>query len=59
MKNDVVKKSTHIPIEFRDMFKDICLQLRVVITVSKYNILKGKLDELSKLAPTLEKWIEW
>ena len=23
-KNDVVKKSTHIPIKFRDIFKDIC-----------------------------------
>ena len=58
-KNDVVKKSTHIPIKFRDMFKDICHQLCVVTTVSKYNILKGKLDELSILAPALEKWIEW
>ena len=58
-KNDVVKKSTHIPIEFRDMFKDICHQLCVVTTVLEYNILKGKLDELSKLAHALEKWIEW
>ena len=41
------------------MFKDIFRQLCVVTTVSKYNILKGKLDELSKLAPALEKWIEW
>ena len=58
-KNDVVKKSTHIPIEFRDMFKDICCQLCVVTTVLKYNFLKGKLDELPKLAPALEKGIEW
>ena len=41
------------------MFKDICCQLCLVTTVSKYNILKGKLDELSKLAPELQKWIEW
>ena len=58
-KNDVAKKSTHIPIEIRDMVKDICHELCVVTTVSKYNILKGKLDELSELAPILEKWIEW
>ena len=41
------------------MFKDICHQLCLVTTVSKYNILKVKLDELSKLTPVLEKWIEW
>ena len=35
------------------MFKDFCHQLCLVTTVSKYNILKGKLDELSKLAPEL------
>ena len=41
------------------MFKDICHQLCLVTIVSKYNILKAKLDELSKLTPVLEKWIEW
>ena len=41
------------------MFKDICCQLCLVTAVLKYNILKGKLDELSKLAPALQKWIEW
>ena len=29
-KNDVIKKLTHIPMEYRDMFKDICHQLCVV-----------------------------
>ena len=45
--------------EFQDMFKDICGQLCLVTTVLKYNIPKVKLDELSKLAPELEKWMEW
>ena len=58
-KNDVIKKSTHIPMEYRDMFQDICHQLCLVTMVLKYNILKAKLDELSKLTPALEKWIEW
>ena len=45
--------------EFREMFKNICCQLCLVTTVLKYNILKAKLDGLSKLTPALEKWIEW
>ena len=40
------------------MFKDICHQLCLVTTILKYDILKGKLDELLKLVPALEKWIE-
>ena len=58
-KNDVTKKLNHIPMEYRDMFKDICHQLCVVTTISKYNVLKAKLDEVAKIAPVLEKWIEW
>ena len=45
--------------EYRDMFKDICHQLCLISVVSKYNVLKVKLDELAKIAPVLEKWIEW
>ena len=45
-KNDVIKKLTHIPMEYRDMFKDICHQLCVGTTISKYNVLKAKLDRM-------------
>ena len=45
--------------EYRDMFKDICCQLCVVTTISKYNMLKARSDEVAKIAPVLEKWIEW
>ena len=58
-KNDVIKKLTHIPMEYRDMFKEICHQLCVVTRISKNNVLKAKLDEVAKIAPMLEKWIEW
>ena len=45
--------------EYRDKFKDICHQLCVVTMISKYNWLKAKLDEVAKIAPELETWIEW
>ena len=57
--DNVIKKSTHIPKKYKDMFKDICHQLCVVTMISKYNMLKAKLDEVAKIAPALEKWIEW
>ena len=38
------------------MFKDICHQLCVVTTISKY---KAKLDEVDKIALMLEKCVEW
>ena len=45
--------------EYRDMFKEICHQLCVVTMISKYNVLKAKLDEVTKIALAPEKWIEW
>ena len=38
---------------------DTCNQLCKVTTVLKYNILKGKLEEIAATVPQLYTWIEW
>ena len=43
----------------RETFIEMCKQLCTVTTVAKYKILKGRLEEMAEIVPTLYSWIEW
>ena len=59
-KTDMLKKANTIPDEeIREIFTVTCTKMCSVTTVSHYHLLKGKLNELSKLFPMLESWIHW
>ena len=47
------------PEESRDQFIQICNQLCLATTVARYEILKGKLEEMTRRTPYLWSWIEW
>ena len=53
------RKKHEVPENMREEFIDTCNQLCKVTTVSKYNILKGKLEEMAARVPQLYTWIEW
>ena len=58
-KQQVQKQKHQIPKESRDQFIQICNQLCLVTRVAKYEILKGKLEEMARRTPSLWSWIEW
>ena len=58
-KQQVQKQKHQIPEESRDQFIQICNQLCLVTTVARYEILKGKLEEMARRTPSLWSWIEW
>ena len=58
-KQQVQKKKHEVPEDMREEFINTCNQLRIVTTVSKYNILKGKLEEMAATVPQLHTWIKW
>ena len=58
-KQQVQKKKHEVPEDMREEFIDTCNQLCKVTTVSKYNILKGKLEEMAARVPQLYTWIDW
>ena len=58
-KQQVQKKKHEVPEDMREEFIDTCNQLCKVKAVSKYNILKGKLEKLAARVPQLYPWIEW
>ena len=58
-KQQVQKKKHEVPEEMKEEFMDTCKQLCKVTTVSKYNILNGKLEEMAARVPQLYTWIKW
>ena len=55
-KQQVPKRKHQIPEENRDQFIQICNQLCLV---ARYEILKGKLEEMARRTPSLWSWIDW
>ena len=53
------KQQVYVPEEHRDEFIKICNELCLITTVTRYEILKGKLEELACSAPSLWTWIDW
>ena len=58
-KQQVQKQKHQIPEESRDQFIQICNKLCLVTTVARYEILKGKLEEMARRTPSLWSWVEW
>ena len=58
-KQQVQKRKHQIPEERREEFIQICNQLCLVSSVARYEILKGKLEEMARTTPSLWSWIEW
>ena len=58
-KQQVQKKKHEVPENMREEFIDTCNQLCKVTTVLKYDILKGKLEEMAARVPQPYTWIEW
>ena len=53
------RKKNEVLLEMRETFIEMCKQLCTVTTVAKYKILKGRLEEMAEIVPTLYSWIEW
>ena len=58
-KQQVQKRKHQNPEERREEFIQICNQLCLVTSVARYEILKGKLEEMARTTPSLWSWIEW
>ena len=52
-KHQVQKKNYEVPEEHRDEFIKICYELCLITTVARYEILKGKLEEMACSTPSL------
>ena len=52
-KQQVLKRKHQIPEENSDQFIQICNQLCLVTTAARYEILKGKLEEIARRTPFL------
>ena len=45
--------------DMRDLFTNLCKNLCTATTVVKYNVIKSQLDEIAKVYPGIESWIDW
>ena len=45
--------------EIKSEFEVLCLQLLTCTTLTEYNEIKRKLQQLSTLVPSLEGWLQW
>ena len=58
--NDMHRKAQSIgDAGIRVKFVNICKKILQATTVSKYNVLKSMLDEITKLCPHIKPWIAW
>ena len=58
-KNDMTWKSWQVGPDMRELFTRLCKNLCTATTVAKYNVIKSQLDEIAKVYPTIESWIDW
>ena len=58
-KQQVQKKKHEVPQEHQEEFIKICNELCIITIVAKYEILKGKLEEMACCTPSLWTWINW
>ena len=58
-KNDMTRKSRLVGTEMRDLFTRLCKNLCTATTIAKYNVIKSQLDEIAKVYPAIESWIDW
>ena len=52
-------KSQQVGPDMRELFTRLCKNLCTATTVAKYNVIKSQLDEIAKVYPTMESWIDW
>ena len=43
----------------RDLFTRLCKNLCTATTVAKYNVIKNQVDEIAKVYPAIDSWIDW
>ena len=58
-KNDMTWKSLQVGPDMKELFTRLCKNLCTVTTVAKYNVIKSQLDEIAKVYPTIDSWIDW
>ena len=58
-KNDMTRKSHQVGPDMRDLFTKLCKNLCTATTVANYNVIKSQLDEIAKVYPSIENWIDW
>ena len=58
-KNDMTQKSWQMGPDMRELFTRLCKNLCTATTVAKYNVIKSQLDEIAKVYPTIDSWIDW
>ena len=58
-KNDMTWKSWQVGPDMRELFTRLCKNLCTATTVVKYNVIKSQLDEIAKVYPSIESWIDW
>ena len=57
--NDATRIAKCIGPDMQQVFITVIKDLCHVTTVCKYKILKSRLDEVAKLYPDIESWIDW
>ena len=58
-KNDMTRKPCQVGPDMRELFTRLCKNLCTATTVVKYNVIKSQIDEIAKMYPGIESWIDW
>ena len=52
-------KSWQVGPDMRELFTRLCKNLCTATTVAKYNVIKSQVDEIAKVYPAIDSWIDW
>ena len=58
-KYNLLHRVNQVGPDMRDLFHGLCKKICEVTTVTEYELIKGRLDQIAKAYPEVAKWIDW
>ena len=55
----MTQKSQQVGPDMRELFTRLNKNLCTATTVAKYNVIKSQVDEIAKVYPAIDSWIDW